>query len=123
MIKRNIVKLNTVGLALGLVAFVATPAALAAGTAAEGEKKSVVCQACHGADGTATQPIYPNLAGQHASYIERALEDYKTGKRNNPIMAGFATTLTAQDRADLAAYYATLPSKFVTLDLKEMSHD
>ena len=52
-------------------------------------------------------PTYPNLAGQYASYLERALMDYREGKRTNAIMAGFAQNLTDQDIADLAAWYSS----------------
>jgi cytochrome c553 len=65
-----------------------------------------VCVACHGGDGVAVLPEYPSLAGQHADYIERALEEYKKGARKNPIMAGFVTTLTDADIKALAAYFS-----------------
>ncbi|MGE0583394.1 MAG: cytochrome c [Steroidobacteraceae bacterium] len=66
-----------------------------------------VCVACHGGDGVAVLPEYPSLAGQHADYIERALEEYKKGARKNPIMAGFVTTLTEDDIKALAAYFSS----------------
>ncbi|MFM7627062.1 MAG: c-type cytochrome, partial [Gammaproteobacteria bacterium] len=50
---------------------------------------------------------YPNLAGQHADYLERALTDYKKGGRKNAIMSGFAGQLSAQDIRDLARYYSS----------------
>ncbi len=49
----------------------------------------------------------PRLAGQHADYIVKALEDYASGARQSPFMAGFAATLNDEDRADLAAFYAS----------------
>jgi cytochrome c553 len=64
------------------------------------------CVACHGVDGIGITPQYPTLAGQHADYIERALTDYKKGGRKNPIMAGFASALSASDIRALAAYYS-----------------
>jgi len=64
------------------------------------------CVACHGTDGVGITPQYPNLAGQHADYLERALTDYKKGGRKNAIMAGFAAQLTPADIKALAAYYA-----------------
>ena len=64
------------------------------------------CVACHGNDGLGITPQYPNLAGQHADYLERALTDYKKGGRTNAIMAGFAAQLSAADIKALAAYYA-----------------
>ncbi|MFM7797437.1 MAG: c-type cytochrome [Planctomycetota bacterium] len=65
------------------------------------------CVACHGTDGIGITPQYPNLAGQHADYLERALTDYKKGGRKNAIMSGFAGQLSAQDIRDLARYYSS----------------
>jgi cytochrome c553 len=47
------------------------------------------------------------LAGQHADYLAKAIQDYKTGVRKDPIMAGMAAPLTDQDIADLSAYFAS----------------
>lgn len=81
--------------------------AQADGNVADGKKKSASCAACHGADGNSTTAEFPRLAGQHADYLVKALRDYKTGARKDPIMAGFAAPLTAQDREDLAVYFAS----------------
>jgi cytochrome c553 len=90
--------------------------AFAKGDIEAGKAKAVVCQACHGADGNAgTDPQYPRLAGQYHDYIERALHEYKTGDRKNPIMAGFATTLSDEDIINLAAYFSSLPTKLTDL--------
>ncbi len=75
--------------------------------AANAPEAAQVCVACHGGNGVAVLPEYPNLAGQHADYLERALEEYKKGARKNPIMAGFAATLTPADMKALAAYYSS----------------
>jgi cytochrome c553 len=84
----------------------------AKGNAANGKAKAAqVCAACHGPDGAKTiAPDQPILAGQYADYLQRALTDYKRGKRNNPIMKGFASTLSKQDIEDLAAWFASQPS-------------
>jgi cytochrome c553 len=79
-----------------------------AGDPEAGQKKSQVCQACHGADGKGTNPIYPILAGQHADYMEHALKAYRDGSRKNAVMSGIAAPLSDQDIADLAAYYASM---------------
>ena len=94
-------------LILGALLAVASTPALAGGDADRGKTKSVPCQACHGVDGNSENPTFPRLAGQYASYIEHALLAYTTGERKNAIMQGFAATLSKQDRADLAAYYAS----------------
>jgi cytochrome c553 len=100
--------------------------ALAGGDIDAGKAKSAICAACHGADGNGVEgnspspgfPI-PILAGQYQDYLARALGDYKTGKRKNPIMAGFAATLSDQDRADLAAYFASQKSSLYTVEYTE----
>lgn len=70
---------------------------------------AAACTACHGNDGIGTLDEYPNLAGQHADYLAQALDDYRTGKRQNPIMGAFAQQLTREDIAALAAYFARQP--------------
>jgi cytochrome c553 len=64
------------------------------------------CAACHGPDGVGILPEYPVIAGQHGDYIERALKDYRSGKRQNAIMSGFAGQLADADIAALAAYFS-----------------
>jgi cytochrome c553 len=81
------------------------------GDAEAGATKAAVCAACHGVDGNATDPQYPNIAGQHASYIARHLAMFKNGQRENAIMLGFAATLSEQDMADLGAYFAEQAGK------------
>ena len=70
-------------------------------------KAGQTCVACHGNDGVGILPEYPNLAGQQADYIQRALHSYKNGSRKNAIMAGMAGALTEQDIEALAAYYSS----------------
>jgi len=82
--------------------------AFAAGDAASGKQKSQSCAACHGADGnTPAGPDFPRLAGQHYDYLLKALRDYKSGSRKNPIMGGQVSGLSTQDMADLAAYFSS----------------
>jgi cytochrome c553 len=89
-----------------LAAGVCVPA-LAAGNAEAGRQKSQACAACHGPDGNQpTTPDFPRLAGQHPDYLLKALRDYKSGARKNPIMAGQVANLTQQDMADLAAFFS-----------------
>ena len=80
------------------------------GDPAAGQQKITTCQACHGADGNGTNSTFPRLAGQHEDYLTKALQDYKSGARKNAIMNGIAAALSAQDQADLAAYYASRPN-------------
>lgn len=92
--------------AAALTLAMAAPAQ-AAGDPARGKAKSEACVACHGVDGNGASAAFPRLAGQHASYLAHSLLAYTTGERTNVIMQGFAATLSKQDRADLAAWYAS----------------
>jgi cytochrome c553 len=99
----------TAPLVLALMLVSGTASAIS-GDAEAGKTKAAACAACHGPDGNAgIDPQYPRLAGQYRDYIAQALHEYKTGNRKNPIMAGFAATLSEQDMADLAEYFSTLP--------------
>ncbi len=85
----------------------------AAGNIEAGKAKSVTCVACHGVDGRSTMPavpgmVVPHIAGQYADYLEKSLQDYRSGKRKNASMSGMAAGLSDQDIADLASYYASL---------------
>ena len=77
-------------------------------------KAKEVCAACHGMDGNSPQPDYPRLAGQYPDFMAKALRDYKSGARKNPVMQGFAAALSRQDIDNLAAYYASQPAAVVT---------
>lgn len=82
-------------------------AANAAGDAAAGKAKATACAMCHGANGEGTQ-MAPKLAGEDPAKFVQALEDYKSGKKDNAMMKAQAGTLSAEDEANLAAYYASL---------------
>ena len=73
--------------------------------------KSNTCVGCHGADGNSMVPNFPKLAGQHASYLEKALKDFRDGFRQDATMATFAKGLTDKEIKDLAAYYAAQAPK------------
>jgi cytochrome c553 len=95
---------------LAVAAWVASGPATAADLAAGKAKATEVCAACHGADGNSTSQDFPKLGGQHPDYLDKALRDYKSGLRKNPIMAGFAKPLSKEEIANLAAYYASQPA-------------
>jgi cytochrome c553 len=97
----------------GLVSFAASAADAEAGKA-----KSAVCAACHGADGNSVNPIWPSLAGQHASYIFKQLMDFKAGSRVNATMSGMVAILTEDDMKNLAAYYEGQSLKPIEFDAK-----
>ncbi len=97
------------------LAFVASAFAVVmpVGDATRGQTLTQTCVACHGAEGKAVMPIYPNLAGQGQAYLYQSLSAFKegaNGPRNNSIMAGMVAMLTEQDMADLAAYYSAQPA-------------
>ena len=79
----------------------------AEGNAEAGKTKAAVCGACHGATGVSPAANYPNLAGQHAAYIVKQLNDFKAGTRTDMMMAPMAANLSDQDMADLAAYFSS----------------
>ncbi len=81
--------------------------AYAAGDVQAGKAKSAACAGCHGAIGQGVPPN-PALASKKEDQLVQALNDYKSGKRDNPIMKGMAAALSEQDIANLAAYYASL---------------
>jgi cytochrome c553 len=90
------------------------PLAHAADPVAGAGKAKEVCIACHGVDGNSPSPDFPKLAGQHRDYLEKALRDYKSGARKNPIMAGIAGALSRQDIENVAAHYSAQPAALAT---------
>ncbi|GLQ32661.1 c-type cytochrome [Litoribrevibacter albus] len=98
-------------LILATLALATATSAVQAADINAGKAKAAVCASCHGADGHASIPTYPNLAGQNAGYIEAALLAYKAGQRTSPqaaIMKSMAMPLNEQDIKNLAAYYSSL---------------
>ena len=82
-----------------------------AGDAAAGKAKTGTCVACHGQNGVAIAPNYPNLACQNEPYLVDAMKQYKSGARNNALMKPMVAALSDADIENLAAYYAGLPCK------------
>ncbi|WP_266171424.1 c-type cytochrome [Dyella subtropica] len=81
------------------------------GDAKAGAGKAAVCAACHGAQGVAIAPNFPNLAGQSATYLYVQLKEFHDSQRTDPVMTGQATALSDDDMRDLASYYASLTPK------------
>ena len=94
-------------LAAGLCGLLCTPAA----TAAEPPAKAVQCFPCHGKDGVGLGPEFPNLAGQKATYLTKALRDFRSGKRQDEVMSLMAKPLTDAEITQLAEYYESLGTK------------
>jgi len=79
---------------------------------ARGQEKAAVCTACHGPGGVSATGNWPTLAGQHEDYLKNVLNQYKSGMRQDPVMAGQALALTEDDIADLAAYFSSQPGLY-----------
>ncbi len=73
-----------------------------------GKAKAAICAGCHGQDGIATNPLYPNLAGQNAQYLIAAIKAYKDGSRTSPIMKPMVEALSDADIENIAVYYESL---------------
>ena len=77
------------------------------GNPVEGREKSQLCQGCHGENGNSTEPLIPKLAGQFSNYISKQICDYQAGTRTHKIMSAVAATISDDDLADIAAYFAS----------------
>lgn len=87
--------------------------AVASETSASGAKLVELrgCVTCHGKDGNGTDPTYPTLAGQYASYLEHSIKAYQNGGRKHDLMKGYVKDLTAEEVKELARYFSKQPSK------------
>jgi cytochrome c553 len=99
----------TVGLLVVVVLCAA--AAVEAADVEAGRRKSAPCAACHGADGNATIPGTPSLAGQPTFFTHWQLIKFRDGRRKDEQMSPFAVNLSDEDMADLAAFYAAQPPR------------
>ncbi len=72
-----------------------------------GREKSQLCQGCHGEYGISTDPVIPKLAGQYGGYISKQVRNYQSGARSHQIMNAMAATVSDDDLADIAAYFAS----------------
>lgn len=90
----------------------AAEAAPAKPDTAKGEATfAAVCAACHGADGNSGTPGFPKLAQQHPEYLVKQLQEFKSGKRDNAVMKGFATALSDDDMRNIAYWVSSKPAK------------
>ena len=90
----------------------AQPAKLAKPDLVKGEASfAAVCAACHGVDGNSSIPVNPKLAQQHPEYLIKQLQEFKSGKRNNPIMKGFASALSDDEMRNIAYWVAAKKAK------------
>ncbi len=104
---------------LSVALVLSAAASIAAGPAAakappdlaKGEASFATCAACHGADGNSGTPANPKLAQQHPEYLVKQLQEFKSGKRANAIMMGFAAGLSDEDMRNIAYWVAAKPAK------------
>jgi cytochrome c553 len=95
--------------------FAGTPLPSGHRDAAQVPQVAGLCVSCHGADGVGIAPLYPTLAGQHADYIARALDEYQKGARKNLIMATFVAKLTSEQIEALSEYFSKQEPALQTL--------
>lgn len=91
----------------GAVLMMISGQSIAADIDAGKSKAAEVCASCHGTDGKGIAPNFPHIGGQHRTYIEKALTDYKSGERKDPIMNGMSAALSEEDIDNLAFYYSS----------------
>ncbi len=77
----------------------------------KGEASFAVCAVCHAPDGNSVIPVNPRLAQQHPEYLLKQLQEFKSGKRANPIMTGMASTLSDTDMKNMAYWLTTKSAK------------
>lgn len=90
---------------------IAADVSLEVDTAAVEQTAKNVCAACHAADGNSAITLNPKLAGQHAGYLAKQLNNFKDGTRANAVMGGMVANLTPEEMKSLAAYYASQSPK------------
>jgi cytochrome c553 len=99
---------RALGLRLAAASILAGVPVVHAADAAAGRAKAESCVVCHGADGIATAPSVPNLAGQPEPYLVDQLRQFRSGRRPSEVMAVIARPLADADIADLAAWFASI---------------
>lgn len=110
-IRQCIVAFAMTGAVSLAIAATEAPAIVKADPARGGVTATGVCAACHTVDGSRGSPANPILQGQHPQYLTKQLIEYKSGKRDNPIMKGIASTLSEEDMKNVSAFYASKTPK------------
>ena len=97
--------------AAGLIGLFLSASSVLGGDIAAGKSKASICAGCHGPQGIAANPAWPNLAGQNIDYFVAQIKAFKNGNRKNELMTPMAQALSDQDAANLAAYFKSLGTK------------
>lgn len=104
---------------------VAAPAAAAAANPADVARGEAIVQAtcfmCHGVEGESASPVFPRLAGQNAAYVQRQLQDYKSGRRKSSTMQPMVADLSEEDFKALGVFFATRPTHIHPVDDPELA--
>ncbi|MEO0972566.1 MAG: c-type cytochrome [Pseudomonadota bacterium] len=98
-----------------IAAHLSTAKDVSAEASGKAPEAAATCSACHGTNGKAIAPNFPSLSGQHADYLEHSLKAYRSGERNNAIMAGFASNLDDDTIKALAAYFSSQKDGLITV--------
>ena len=110
-------RLNSIAvLAAMLLAVQAHAESLVEGSAEAGKARALTCTACHGQEGNSVNPLWPNIAGQNATYTVAQLKAFKAGDRQDPLMTPQAMLLSDEDINNLAVYFEGLPSPAMPVD-------
>jgi cytochrome c553 len=88
-------------------------------TNGDASRNITACVGCHGSAGNSGSGAWPKLAGQHAGYLQKQLQEFKSGKRANPVMSGIAAGMEEQEMKNIAAYLAKQTQKGATAKNKE----
>jgi len=111
---RNCIRASLLAILFASTAVIAEDSAsdikkrMGAGDPVAGKEKASICQTCHGEDGNSTTTKYPKLAGQYAEYIQKQVNDFKSGDRKDPMMSAMVGSVESeQDLLDIAAYFAS----------------
>jgi len=102
--------MKTLIIGLLIIGWLASSVASAADAAA-GKAKAASCIGCHGMTGVSTNPLWPNLAGQHEAYLVKQMNDFKSGARKDPNMNALMMPLSESDMADIAAFFSSQSCK------------
>jgi len=100
--------IHFVGLVITFLSFTVSAESILSPSELTNSKKIVnnLCIACHAIDGNSVIPVNPKLAGQHAAYITKQLKNFKSGLRENAVMAGMVANLTEKDMENLGHYFS-----------------
>lgn len=108
----NLFAVAALAASLSTAAVASEPVKTAKPDLAAGEAKATqVCVACHAVDGSRGAPSFPILQGQHPDYLVKQLVEFKSGKRKNAVMLGFASGLSDADMRNVAAFFASKKAK------------